>query len=243
MGHLFLLALLLLGSASTIRAQQMIKATPSRAQLYWGKTFTIDLTITPPEPVADLEVVPDWPPGFEIKPLKKPTPSTLGAGSSYTVVYEIIPPASGHATTETYRIVFNVGYRHANGSTSEPLIWQSVEVPFTGTFSREKFLCWAVVGLLVGWFIKALGAEVMTRPTETALKEGKGVRILSTFWTLRGMSSALTSVAMGFLALLLLSRHELPTGAIHDSLALGMGLGFLGDDQLLNRIKAVGSQV
>jgi len=241
MGHLFLLALLLLGSAPTLRAQPMIKATPSRSQLYWGKTFTIDLTITPPEPMADLEVVPDWPPGFEIKPLKKPTPSRLGAGSTYTVVYEIIPPASGHATTETYRIVFNVGYRHATGSTSDPLIWQSVEVPFTGTFSREKFLCWAVVGLLVGWFIKALGAEAMTSPTEKVPQEGNGVRILSALLTTRGISSALTSIAMGFLALLLLSRHDLPTGAIHDSLALGMGLGFLGDDQLLNRIKAVGT--
>jgi hypothetical protein len=41
---------------------------------------------------------------------------------------------------------------------------------------------------------------------------------------------------MGFLALLLLSRHELPTGAIHDS-ALGIGLGFLSDDHPLTRIK------
>jgi len=40
---------------------------------------------------------------------------------------------------------------------------------------------------------------------------------------------------MGFLALLLLSRHELPTGAVHDSLALGIALGFLSDDQLLSR--------
>ena len=47
---------------------------------------------------------------------------------------------------------------------------------------------------------------------------------------------------MGFLALLLLSRHELPTGAIHDSLALGIGLGFLSDDQLLTRIKIAGAR-
>jgi hypothetical protein len=241
MGYLFLLALLLLGSAPTLGAQQMIKATPSRTQLYWGKPFTIDLTITPPERVAELEVVPDWPPGFKITPPKKSMPSALGAGSSYTVVYEITPPTQGFATTEKYRIVFNVGYRHATASSGEPLIWQSVEVPFTGTFSREKFLVWAVVGLLVGWFIKALGSEVMTSPTDTALKERKGVHILLALLSRRELASALTSIAMGFLAVLLLSRHELPTGAIHDTLALGIGLGFLGDDQLLSRIKAVGA--
>ena len=50
---------------------------------------------------------------------------------------------------------------------------------------------------------------------------------------------ALSFPAMGFLALLLLSHSELPTGAIHDTLALGIGLGFLSDDQLLNRVKVI----
>jgi hypothetical protein len=245
MRYSFLLILLLLVSASTIRAAQMITATPSRNQLYFGAPFTIDLTITPPEAVEDFDVEAAGPPGFQITPPKKSLPRGLGAGSSYTVVYEITPPTSGHATTENYRIVFNVRYRHANASSGEPQMWQSVEVPFTVTFSRAKFYFWAMAGLLVGWLIKALSSfsGVVPSPTTTLVKERRGVQILLAFLSRREITSALTSLAMGFLALLLLSRHELPTGAIHDSLALGIGLGFLSDDQLLNRIKVVGPRV
>jgi hypothetical protein len=183
--------------------------------------------------------------GFQITPPKKPMPESLGAGSSYTVVYEIKAPPSGHAATENYRIVFNVRYRHANASSGEPQMWQSVEVPFTVTFSRGKFYFWAIAGLFVGWFIKALGSfsGVVLSPTATPVEVRRGVRILLALMSRREITSALTSLAVGFLALLLLSRHELPTGAIHDSLALGIGLGFLSDDQLLNRIKVVGPRL
>ena len=64
-------------------------------------------------------------------------------------------------------------------------------------------------------------------------------QVLVAFLSRREVTSALTSLAAGFLALLLLSRNELPTGEIHDTLALGIGLGFLSDDQLLNRIKGL----
>jgi hypothetical protein len=244
MRHLFLLSLLLLNSASTMRATQMITATPSRNQLYFGAPFTIDLTITPPEALADFDVEAAGPPGFQITPPQKSMPSGLRAGSSYTVVYEITPPASGYATTENYRIVFNVNYRHAGASSGEPQMWQSVEVPFTVTFSRAKFYFWAMAGLFVGWFIKALSSfsGFVASPTDTSVKERRGVQVLLTFLSRREITGALTSLATGFLALLLLSRHELPTGAIHDSLALGIGLGFLSDDQLLTRIKIAGAR-
>jgi hypothetical protein len=243
MRHLFLLALPLLVLTSTMTAAQMMTAKPSRNQLYVGAPFMIDLTITPPEAVADLDVEAAGPPGFQIAPPKKSMPSRLGAGSSYTAVYEITAPPSAHATTENYRIVFNVRYRHANASSGEPQMWQSVEVPFTVTLSRWKFYFWAIAGLFVGWLIKALGSLSGVLPFSTAkpVEVRRGVRILLSFLSRREITSALTSLAVGFLALLLLSRHELPTGAIHDSLALGIGLGFLSDDQLLNRIKVVGS--
>lgn len=246
MRHLLLLSLLFLTSASTMRAIQMITATPSRNQLYFGDApFTIDLTITPPEALADFDIEASGPPGFQITAPKKSMPSGLGAGSSYTVVYEVTPPASGHATTENYRIVFNVKYRHAAASSGESQMWQSVEVPFTVTFSRAKFYVWAMVGLFVGWFIKALSSfsGFVASPTDTSGKERRGVQVLLALLSRREISSALTSLTMGFLALLLLSRHELPTGAIHDSLALGIGLGFLSDDQLLTRIKIPGAHL
>jgi hypothetical protein len=133
-----------------MRATPMMTATPSRNQLYFGESFTIDLTITPPEALADLDIEASGPPGYQISAPKSAMPSSLGAGSSYTVVYEVTPPASGHATTENYRIVFNVKYRHAAASSNEPQMWQSVEVPFTITFSRTKFYIWAMVGLFYG---------------------------------------------------------------------------------------------
>jgi len=239
MRNLLLLSLLLLTSPLTMMATQMITASPSRQQLYFGAPFTIDLTITPPETLADLDVEASGPPGYQISAPKSAMPSSLGAGSSYTAVYEVTPPASGHSTTETYRIVYNVKYRHASASSSEPQMWQSVEVPFTITFSRSRFYFWAMAGLFIGWFIKALSSfsGFVESPTDASIKKRRGVQTLLAFLSRREIASALTSLAMGFLALLLLSRHELPTGAIHDSLALGIGLGLLSDDQLLSRFK------
>lgn len=230
-------------------AGQMIVATPSRNQLYAGAPFTIDLTITPPEAIKDLEVEPVGPNGFQITQTlslpKKPTPSVLGPGGSYTAVYEITPPRKVHATTERYSIIFNVSYRHSSASENEPLMWQSLAIPFTVTFSREAFYFWGITGLFVGWFIKALGtfSAVVLSPTTTPPQEIRGLRVLLAFLSRREITSVLTSLAMGFLALLLLSRNQLPTGAIHDTLALGIGLGFLSDDQLLNRIKVVGERL
>ena len=221
-------------------ATQMVTATSSRNQVYLGKPFTIDLTVTPPEAVADFAVETGGPPGFEIAPPEKPMPNGLGPGSSYTAVYKITPPLSAHVTTEHYKIVFNVRYRHAGAPPSELQMWQSVEVPFTVAFTRERFYLWAIVGLFVGWSIKALssftGATAAAAEPVAARRSGRSVLA---FLSRREVTSALTSFAMGFLALLLLSRSELLTGAIHDTLALGIGLGFLSDDQLLNRVKVM----
>ena len=288
MHRLFLMVSFLLTSTSAMAADPMLAATPSRNQLYWGVPFTIDLRIAPQEAVADLAIEAAGPPGFQIALPKNP-PDSLGSGASYTAVFVITPPRSGHATTEHYRIVFNVRYRHATSSSGEPQMCESVEVPFTGTFSRGWFYFWAMVGLFVGWFIKALSsglfdrwfkvsssfsgtqqsstatsnahaaAETLkpafsgTQQSSTATsaeaesfaqrdKAGRGVRILSAFLsspTREIVTSVLTTLATGFLVLLLLSRHELPTGAIHDSLALGIGIGILSDDQLLNRLNSL----
>jgi len=240
---LFLFVFLFLSSASIATSAQLLTATPSRHQLYWNKPFTIDLTVAPPESLADFEISVTCLPGFFAEQLNAAMPGRLAAGSSYTAKYEITPPSSGHATTETYSIVFNVGYHHGapDGGDAreqhvfslEPKMWQSVEVPFTATFSREKFYAWAIAGLFVGWFIKTLGSLSKGAPPAAATP-GQKRKLL--WLTQREIAGALTSFAMGFLVLLLLSRHEIPTGAIHDSLALGIGLGFLTDDQLLTRI-------
>jgi len=234
------LEILLLTASTCVMATQMVTATPSRTQLYLEVPFTIDLTITPPEAVGALEVVATSPSGFQISAPKNPMPNALGAGSSYTAVYEITPPREAHATTEHYRVVFNVKYRHATPSLGETDMWQSVEVPFNVTFSRDKFYFWGMAGLILGWSIKALsiysGSE---SPASTTEAKARGFQALVAFLSRREVTSALTSLATGFLALLLLSRTELPTGAIHDTLALGIGLGFLSDDQLLNRIKGL----
>jgi hypothetical protein len=235
-----LLVLLLLVFAWTTTATQMVTATSSRNQVYLGKPFTIDLTVTPPEAITDFAIESAGPPGFDIMCPKKPIPDSLGSGSSYTAVYKITPPPEGHATTERYRIVFNVKYRRVAAPPGEPQMWQSAEVPFTVAFTREWFYLWAIVGLFVGWSIKALSSFTGASPSTAApVAARKGGQILLAFLFRREVTSALTSFAMGFLALLLLSRSELPTGAIHDTLALGIGLGFLSDDQLLNRIKVV----
>jgi hypothetical protein len=101
------------------------------------------------------------------------------------------------------------------------------------------------VGLLVGWFIKNFRfiLSICGTLADISVKEKRSVRLLLFLLSRREITNALTSLALGFLALLLLSRHELPTGAIHDSLALGIGLGFLSDDQLLTRIKIPGASI
>ena len=71
--------------------------------------------------------------------------------------------------------------------------------------------------------------------SSTAEPETKYSQLLASLLSLRSLTTAFTSIAMGFLTLLLLSRQDIPTGAIRDTLAFGIGLGFLSDDQLLLR--------
>jgi hypothetical protein len=247
MRSLFLLASVLLASAPATPGSQLLSAKASRQQLYWGAPFTIDVTIAPPETLADFKIEVIYPPGFQGKPASTAIPTSLAAGSTYTLEYDVTPPSSGHATTETYTIVFNVGYRHAvrgerdnreaRSASLEPEMWQSLDVPFTATFSREKFYVWTILGLFFGWLIKFFSSYKFSSSAKSLAAANPAQTNPKWYWWLmdRPVSRALTSLTMGFLALLLLSRHELPTGAVHDSLALGIALGFLSDDQLLIR--------
>ena len=172
MRSLFVLASALLVFAPGTLGSQLLTAKASRHQLYWGAPFTINVTIAPPEALADVKIEVIYPPGFRGKPASTAIPTSLAAGSAYTSEYDVTPPSSGHATTETYSIVFNVGYRHAvagerdnreaRSASLEPEMWQSVEVPFTATFSREKFYVWTILGLFIGWLIKFLSSSAFS---------------------------------------------------------------------------------
>ena len=234
-------AVVLVGSASDLIGSQMVAAIPSRSQIRLGETFTIGLTVTPPENIKSLVVECVVPTGFTVGRPATPVPSDLPVGSSYATSYDITPPSRGHSTTEVYRILFNIKYKHADHAAGDQYMFQSVDLPFSMVFNRRHFYFWGILGLSAGWFIKSIssfsGVVLGRRPS---VKEARlGIRVAIAFLARREVAQVLTSLALGFVALLVLSRQDLPTGAAHDTLALGIALGFVSDDQLLSRLSIV----
>jgi hypothetical protein len=238
---LFWTATVLGCSASNLIGSQMVAASPSRSQIRLGETFTIELTVTPPENIDALVVECVVPTGFTVMPPAKPVPSNLRVGSSYTTFYEITPPSRGHSTTETYGVLFNIKYKHADPAAGDQYMFQSVSLPFSMVFNRTHFYFWGILGLTAGWFIKSISSVsgVVLGMQPSAKESRLGIRVAIAFLARREVTQALTSLALGFVALLVLSRQNLPTGAAHDTLALGLALGFLSDDQLLSRLSVV----
>jgi hypothetical protein len=105
-----------------------------------------------------------------------------------------------------------------------------VDLPVDYAIPGSIYIVLGVVGLILGNIIK----------TFTALKSNNqsSTNAFKSVFTDQ-IGGMLTSIAIGFVALLIFSRETIPTKGWYDTLALGAAIAVLSDEQLLSRVKAI----
>jgi hypothetical protein len=232
-----LLSFMLVGAADSIAAP-ILTVKSSTTQARKSEVFKVYLEIVAQEKIDNLEIILTPPSGFALileKENEKAVPRTLEPGSSYTAVYTIMPPSwwrvyiPGGDPRERKLFVFNVAYTTTvDGAPRQ--FRQSVDLTVDFSIPPFLYLICGVLGAIIGNVIKTFTAERTTQPTTRAA-------FRSVFTDEVG--GMLTSIAIAFVVLLVLSRDAIPTKGWYDSLALGAGVAILGDEQLLTKIKQI----
>ncbi len=217
-----------------LTASPNITMESSTSQIRKGDVFKIYLHILSQENMKQFEVSFVPPSGFtaEVNGL---VPQVFESGSSYTAVYTVTPPTAldlkgqGRDTREKKIFVINVSYLSGSGDQVKEMR-ESLELPIDYSTSPIVFMVCGVFGLIFGNFVKTF-----TGQKASGTPGWQAVRVAFT----NGLGGLLTSVAIGFIVLLVLSRETVPAKGWYDSLALGVAVALLSDEQLLAKVKVI----
>lgn len=201
----------------------MLSLESSTAQIRKGEPFQILLRISSPATIEVVQISWTLPNGFDLAWKNAiELPRVFQNGSSFTATFEVTPPGSkpftaGSDTREKKIFTFNVDYIENGQRKAE-------DARFSLDFSLNPliYLLTGVVGLIFGGVLKTVASS---RGQITAAVDSTH------------LVQVLTSVAIGFVALLVLARDKIPTKGWYDSFALGVSLAFLSDEQLLTKVR------
>jgi hypothetical protein len=232
-----------LGTTSA-RANQNFAITSNAPQVRVDHPkFQVQLTFTPSEAMRldSVNVIP--PIGFTYVDANPPLPPTLAAGSSFKTVYVITVPKDRFTESKqiTHEIVFDITYREGTDPGAQTMR-QSLSLPFEVVQSRTEYILWSLSGVLIGAVVKLIGSPRSDASTGSPsaradaqapaqVPERRFLRVTRHRWM-----SVLTTLLVGFVVIMGLSKDKLPTKAYYDSIALGAAIGVLSDDKLLSRL-------
>ena len=93
-------------------------------------------------------------------------------------------------------------------------------------------------GVLLGYLIKIATQyrEEIGEKAKTLQAGGKFKFLLLEVFLVRA-PYLLTLIVLGFGTLLVLAKETLPVSSWHQAIALGIGIGLLGDEQLISKFK------
>jgi hypothetical protein len=247
-----------LASAFIICAVAALGTTPARANQNFAITcsssqvrmdhgpFQVRFTITPSQAMRIDDVSVITPLNFRPRDPVPPIPPTLAAGSSFETAYVIDVPKNRFTESKqiTHEIVFNIAYREGTDPGAQTMR-QSLSLPFEVVQSRTEYILWSLSGVLIGAVIKLLGRPNSDpaagspparadAPVRAQVPERRFLRVTRHRWM-----SVLTTLLVGFVVIMGLSKDKLPTKAYYDSIALGAAIGVLSDDKLLSRLGAL----
>ncbi|KAA0250600.1 MAG: hypothetical protein EDX89_22630 [Acidobacteria bacterium] len=240
----------------------IVRVLPTAKVAEKGGVFQILVEITAEEPLSDVVLAPIPPDGFTVEPIPGPgvTPDPkdvsvriprLDARSSITVAFRVWPPnflgRPRHAKKEApyyarggpKSFTINVFYS-SESSGGRGSLTNRVEIPYTTSIGF--YLLFGLVGLLLGHVVKTETkhrADVVESRKAASSRSG---RIASTlgFVFLTRFPALLTSLVIGFGALLTMAKDAIPVASWHQAIALGIGLALLADEQLLTKVRPPG---
>jgi hypothetical protein len=230
---------------AVVDAAPTISTSISTTQARKGQPFHVLVDVSTDEDIEKLEVTcPVVPSGFKVELLTKQAPDPLSG--SFVADFLVTPPgftwwsnAPGSDTREQKTLAFDVAYSvRQNGAVKR--IHRVTKVSFPYSLGPVLYMLTGILGLILGNVIKTLTGHKKDLVDQLGSTGGTGSSMLAAIWNIafrREVVGLLTSVAIGFVVLLVLARGEIPTRGWYDSLALGVSLAILADDQLLTKVK------
>ncbi len=241
-------------------AAPTIKVLPTTQSIEKGGVFQIRVEISTNETIDNILIVPIVPDGFVVDPIIMPGIETsqkestirierLETGSSITVSFKAWPPgftgkpkrgekeAPYYTRGESKSFVFNVFYTIQNGKVTASQI-SSINIRYTTSIGF--YLIAGLLGIIIGHIVKTgtqNRAEIISVVERHETKTSKLLNIFGYIFVSR-LPALLTILAVGFGALLALSKESIPVTSWHQAIALGIGLSILTDEQLLAKLKA-----
>jgi len=240
----FVAAAVLSASVASASAAPTVSASTSTTQARKGQPFHVYLEIATDEAIEKLEIVWTAPTGFSVEHVNKNAPDPLvGSFISDLLVtppgFSWSPNAPGSDTREQKTLTFDVAYTAMlNGRATR--IHRATKVSFPYSLGPGPYLLTGMLGLLLGNIIKTLTTHKRDFAEMLNAQSSSTFGVLQAIGDLvfrREVVGLMTSLAIGFIVLLVLARDEIPTRGWYDSLALGVSLAILADDQLLTKLK------
>ncbi len=213
----------------------MLTARSSTVQVRQGALFEVFLQLSPSEKIKNLKIDIEPPHDFKVVKYAHP-PADFSAGDTYIAAYVISPPVAefnGTSKSENRILTFNVSYENESGN--QQITYRSASLDLDFTQSRSFYNMYACIGLLIGGTVKALA-----KYRELALAAEKAGKTLA----LNGLKLPLvlpviTTLVVGGIVMMVLSREKLPTKSYYDTITLGAAVALIADDQLLLRISSI----
>jgi hypothetical protein len=169
--------------------------------------------------------------------------------SSFVVPFHVTPPdlsglprtgekGSLYSTREQKEFAFDMiwttksGDEHVQGNAAA-----TIKLRYTTTIGH--YLGLGLLGVLLGFVVKTTTQE--REDFRTFLGQCETLRskflAIPQFLLVDRLPSLLTILVLGFGVLLTLAQDTLPISSWHQALALGIGLGIVGDEKLISRLR------
>jgi len=169
--------------------------------------------------------------------------------SSFIIPFTVYPPdtngnpetgdkRSYYSTREQKKFAFNFSYAvQQDGKTFQGNASREIELRYTTSIGY--YLLFGLLGVFLGYMVKTATKEKDAIGRMVAGVSGLAPKSRTFLYHvfIDRLPMLLTLMVMGFAVLLSMAQDSLPVSSWHQAIALGIGLGILGDEKLISKIK------
>ena len=242
MNRMIILLFLILICVTSSSYAQEFSISSSEKSVEKGERFRLYLEIkTDDAAIHNLKIDEQPPIGFTLEK-NEPVPEIseiITPGSHLLITY--IGTAPGHlpailkqdkrgiSTREPKQFIFNISY--GEGRNNE-IKRRAIKYELRYTTSIYYYIFWGLVGLFLAHIIKSLAKKRTDQHYE-----GTGFKFIIEYIFSKNLVAMMTTLLIGFAVIIVLARDMVPTRGWYDTIALGIVLGMLGDENLLGKLK------
>jgi hypothetical protein len=169
--------------------------------------------------------------------------------ASFVVPFHVTPPdlsgkprtgekGSLYSTREQKEFVFDMIWTMKSGEERvQGNAAATIKLRYTTTIGH--YLALGLLGVVLGYIVKTATQEREEFRTLLGERETmpRKLAAIPMFLCVERLPALLTILVLGFGVLLTLAQDALPVSSWHQALALGIGLGIVGDEKLISRLR------